>query len=272
MVGKQRRYGYSLKFESLSKQPPMCLILFAWKTHPDYRLIIAANRDEFHSRPTQSAHTWTGYQPTLIAGKDLQAGGTWLGVNQAGRFAAVTNFREVPSVDSTLSRGQLVTDYFSTDTSAIDYAEHLLNEGQRYAGFNLLLGDEQRLVHVSNRSNSITTIPSGVHGLSNALLNTPWPKVEVGKAQLNSSLSSIVNHKQLINLLNDQQVAVDELLPSTGINLDHERLLSSIKITSPQYGTRSSSSVFIRHDGQVSFLECRYGVQGELTDETLLSF
>lgn len=241
----------------------MCLILFAWKAHPDYTLVVAANRDEFHNRPTEPAHIWPDIQPTLIAGRDLQAGGTWMGITDNGRFAAVTNYREVPSADSELSRGELVTDYLNGDQSAQDYAQLLHSKGQRYAGFNLLIGDDSQLLHISNRSQSITDIKPGIHGLSNATLNTPWPKVQIGKSRLQQLLLSPPNHADLQALLSNQQTAADNELPSTGINLEMERMLSASKIISPSYGTRSSTSLLLGNNRHIDFYEQSYDTQGK---------
>lgn len=243
----------------------MCLILLAWKSHPDYPLIVAANRDEFHARATQPAHIWPDIEPELIAGKDLQAGGTWMGVTQSGRFAAVTNYREVPLVDSELSRGQLVTDYLFGKQSAQNYAEQLAS--QRYAGFNLLVGDNDQLLHISNRSDTITAIQPGIHGLSNATLDTPWPKVQIGKSQLQQLLSDQFGHADLQKLLGDDRTAEDGELPKTGVSLEVERMLSARKIISPNYGTRASTTLLVGNNGHIDFCEQSYSPHGEPTDK-----
>ncbi len=241
----------------------MCLILFAWKAHPDYPLIVAANRDEFHNRPTESAHIWPDIQPDLIAGRDLQAGGTWMGITGNGRFAAVTNYREVPPAESELSRGELVIDYLNGHQSAQHYAQLLHSKSRRYAGFNLLIGDHSQLLHISNRSQSITDIKPGIHGLSNATLNTPWPKVQTGKSYLQQLLSGQFGHADLQMLLGNEQTAADDQLPATGINLEMERMLSASKIVSPSYGTRSSTSLLLSRNGHIDFYEQSYDPQGK---------
>jgi len=247
----------------------MCLLLFAWQAHPDYPLIIAANRDEFHARPTHPAHIWPGTHPALIAGKDLQANGTWLGITANGRFAAVTNYREVPAVASRFSRGQLVTRFLSGNENIQTYAEHIHANGNDYAGFNLLLADlstaqPNQLYYVSNRHPSVTAIKPGIHGLSNASLNTPWPKVTTGKTQLQQVLKQQPNHQQLRQLLSDEQIADDQLLPTTGVSTTLERVLSARKIVTADYGTRCSTTLLVKHNGHIDFHEQSYAADGQI--------
>ncbi len=249
----------------------MCLILLAWQAHIDFPLIVAANRDELHARPTAAAHIWPDTDPLLLAGKDLQAGGSWMGITRNARFAAVTNYRENPAVRSELSRGQLITDFLTGRQSARQYAQRIHADGERYAGFNLLVGDIHQLLHVSNRSDSVTAIKPGVHGLSNATLNTPWPKVKTGKSQLRQILDGPPDHQQLQNLLSNQQIADDELLPSTGVSIEVERLLSARKIVMPDYGTRSSTTVLLSADGQIDFHEQRYAADGRPDGDSLIT-
>ncbi len=248
----------------------MCLILFAWQTHPDYPLVIAANRDEFHARPTQPAHHWPDTDPIIIAGRDLQAGGTWMGMTANGRFAAVTNYREIPAAESELSRGELVTGFLQRDIDPADYARRIQSEASRYAGFNLLVGDRQAVWHISNRADEIACIGSGVHGLSNATLNTAWPKVTDGKSQLQQVLSGSPDHQQLQSILADEQTAQDDALPNTGVKRELERVLSARKIVTPSYGTRSSTTVLVSRIGRVDFYEQRYNAQGQPDGHTQL--
>lgn len=248
----------------------MCLILLAWQAHPDYPLIVAANRDEFHARPTQAAHIWPDTDPAVMAGKDLQAGGTWMGITANRRFAAVTNYREVPATESELSRGQLITDYLLGNEPARAYAEQIHAEGQRYAGFNLLIGDRQTLLHVSNRSDGVTPIEPGIHGLSNAVLNTPWPKVSTGKAQLAQAVAGQPDHAGLQAILADERTADDQDLPATGVAPELERVLSARKIITPNYGTRSATSLLVDSNGRIDFFEQSFDATGNSTGQRLL--
>lgn len=234
----------------------MCLVLIAYDVHPRYRLILAANRDEFYDRPTAAAACWED-APHLIAGRDLVHGGTWLGISRAGRFAALTNYREphVASKDAP-SRGKLVSDFLSSETTAEEYLERLRGEGLAYHGYNLLLGDLDGLYCYSNKSDRAIRLTPGVHGLSNHLLDTPWPKVVRGR----ESLARVVTSgdfaaEDLFAILADRTQVPDEQLPDTGIGLEKERLLSSIFITTPRYGTRSSTVLLIDSARQATFVE-----------------
>lgn len=218
----------------------MCLIALAWRVHPDFPLIVAANRDEFYHRPAAPAQFWEE-SPHVLAGRDLQAGGTWLGVTRTGRFAALTNYREPGAPAGALSRGLLVSGFLEGQMSAADYADQVAQAGQQYSGFNLLLGDAQGLLAVSNRGLAPTPLPPGVHGLSNHLLNTPWPKVEKVKRGLAALLQQPLSDEALLALMRDDQPAADADLPHTGVGLEMERLLSPLFIRSPRYGTRVST-------------------------------
>lgn len=244
----------------------MCLILFAWKAHRDYPLLVAANRDEFYQRPTRQSHVWTDTDPEVLAGKDLQAGGTWMGVTGAGRFAAVTNYREVPATDSEYSRGELVMEYLQSRLSATEYAQKKQHAFDAYAGFNLLIGDNKTLIHLSNRHNSPTIITPGVHGLSNASLNSDWPKTSRGRAQLKQLAQQSIAHDELQSLLTDTRVAEDHELPETGVPLSVERALSATKIELPEYGTRSSTSLLMTADGHIDWLETVHATGGKEGD------
>jgi uncharacterized protein with NRDE domain len=169
----------------------MCLILFAWQTHPRYPLVVAANRDEFHDRPTAPAGFWEG-SPDILAGRDIQAGGTWLGVSRSGRFAAISNYRESLYEASPLeySRGHLVRDFLLNESTPASHAKQVQAGGENYRGFNLLLGDSSTLYYVSNRNHGPVCVDAGHHGLSNHLLDTDWPKVHSGRARLESLLDN----------------------------------------------------------------------------------
>ena len=225
----------------------MCLIIFAWKVIPGMPLIAAANRDEFYQRPASAAGWWED-RPDVYAGRDLQAGGTWLGVTRDGRFAALTNVR-APSekrLDAP-TRGKLVSDYLSGAFTPEQYVEHIRPGAAEYNGFNLIVGDRENLLWYSNKGDDDPRngkpLGYGVYGLSNALLDTPWPKVTRAKAQFASLLCQGAPEETFFELLSDSTRANDCRLPSTGVSLEWERTLSSIFICSPDYGTRASTVV-----------------------------
>ncbi len=233
----------------------MCLILFAYKMEQGYPLVLAANRDEFYSRPTRPAEFWPEHSD-LLAGRDLQANGTWLGVTRAGRFAAVTNFRDGSSQQlNSISRGKLTLDFLTSTDSPQTFARSLLAQSQQYAGFSLLVGDLDNLVYLSNRADMpCLTLSPGLYGLSNHLINSPWPKVEKGKKLLARQLRS-PNHRQLQQLLQDEWRPDDKRLPNTHIDIELERMLSPIFIRSEHYGTRACTSLIYSDDGHISFSE-----------------
>jgi uncharacterized protein with NRDE domain len=227
----------------------MCLILFAFRVHPLYPLIVAANRDEFLQRPTAAAHFWDD-RDGILAGRDLAAGGTWLGVTRKGRFAAVTNYRDLRRnrpIDL-LSRGSLVLSALQgeLDLSAVD----------RYDGFNLLFGSASRLQYSNNVDGSLSDVPPGVHGLSNHLLDTPWPKVVKATSAFEEAIATEQPEPEtLFNVLMDRSVAPDDQLPDTGIGIERERALSPAFISTTGYGTRSSTVVLFGGDGRIRFEE-----------------
>ena len=236
----------------------MCLILFAYETHPLYRLILVANRDEFFERPTTPLDQWRDH-PQVFAGRDLKDMGTWMGINRRGSLAAITNYRDPACVlPRAPSRGHLVADFLSGSDSALPYLTRIKTRAKFYNGFNLLAGDSRGLFYFSNRDQSgVRRLGPGYFALSNHLLNTPWPKVESGLRQLTAVLEekNQVQTEKLFDLLKDQTAADDEHLPSTGICLEWERILSPIFIHSPSYGTRSSSLLLVDYYGKMSFYE-----------------
>jgi uncharacterized protein with NRDE domain len=238
----------------------MCLILFSYKEHPHYQLIVAANRDEFYERPTAPATFWED-STKVLGGRDLKMMGTWMGVTRTGRFAAITNYRE-PSVEvqGAKSRGELVSKFLEGHDSPMDYLKKVREEGEFYNGFNLLVGDKLSLLYLSNRDGQTIEVTSGVHGLSNHLLDTPWPKVHKGKMAFEKILkaSSKVNPNNLLDLLADSEQAQDEELPSTGLSLELERVLSPLYINHVGYGTRSSTVLLIDYNNHVTFVERFY--------------
>jgi uncharacterized protein with NRDE domain len=225
----------------------MCLIVFAWQVVPGMPLLAAGNRDEFYARPSAPAGWWDDH-PEVYAGRDLQGGGTWIGITRSGRFAAITNIR-APSEkrDDAPTRGQLVSDFLTSDASPQDYVDSIADGAQRYNGFNLLVGDRTTLVWYSNRGENDPRngkpLAPGVYGLSNALLDAPWPKVVRTKAQFASLLCQGAPEDAYFEMLTDTTRASDCRLPQTGVPLELERLLSAVCIESPEYGTRASTVV-----------------------------
>ncbi len=238
----------------------MCLILLAIQSHPRYKLIIAANRDEFYDRPTAPAAFWDD-APYLLAGRDLRAGGTWLGITMQGRIAAITNYRDTASLkDQAPSRGQLVTGFLTGKETPERYLDMLDQKSQEYNGFNLIIGDKESLYWYSNRGEGRRLLDNGIYGVSNRLLDTPWPKVTRGKEILQRALSGIDNAEpeMMLHMLEDRSIPGDESLPDTGVGLEWERILSPIFITSPGYGTRSSTLIFVDLNDRVTFIERTY--------------
>ena len=238
----------------------MCLISFAYKCHPGYRLVLAANRDEFLDRPTASL----GFHfpgETILAGRDLRSGGTWLGLAGDGRLAAITNYRDPSRVNGTApSRGEIILEYLRSGLQAEAFLKEFTVRSERFNGFNLLLADNEHLVHYSNISHTRTILNPGIYGLSNQLLDTPWPKVIRAKQLLCDLLAQngTIDREPFFHLLTDRTRPDDTQLPNTGIGLEWERLLSPIFIHSPTYGTRSSSLLTITDNGQADFHERSY--------------
>jgi uncharacterized protein with NRDE domain len=243
----------------------MCLILLAVQKHPNYKLILAANRDEYYERPSEPPHFWED-APHLLAGRDLVAAGTWLGITRKGRIAAVTNYRDPANIKPDApSRGKLVSDFLLSDLDSLSYADLIRREKDRYNGFNLILGNRDRITWYSNRSDKVTPLLPGVYGLSNHLLDTPWPKVERAKSFFEESIGTggQVSAESLFLLLKDHAVAPDDKLPSTGVPLEWERILSPIFITSPTYGTRSSTVILVDKEDHVTFLDRTFNGHSE---------
>jgi len=235
----------------------MCLLLMAIGAHPRYKAIYAANRDEFYDRPTAQAAFWDE-APQVLAGRDLKAGGTWMGVTRSGRIAAVTNYRDpLTHRAEALSRGQLVIGYLKGKETPLSYIERLAERWHQYNGFNLVLGDGEALFWCSNRAEKVRRLGTGIYGLSNRLLDTPWPKIVRGKAGLKDLIGeeNELSPEGIFALLSDRQEGEDAALPDTGVGLQLERVLSPIFITSPGYGTRSSTILLVDHGNRVIFLE-----------------
>jgi uncharacterized protein with NRDE domain len=234
----------------------MCLILIAYRVHPRYPLVLAANRDEFYQRPTAGAAFWPD-APYLLAGRDLVHDGTWLGITRSGRLAALTNYRDPHAViRNAPSRGGLVSGFLQSGISSEGYLERLRADAPAYNGYNLLFGDQDALYCYSNKNGEAVKLAPGISGLSNHLLDTPWPKVVRGKESLAEVLrNDEFSREELFTILADRSQAVDEALPDTGVGLARERMLSSVFVTSERYGTRSSTVLLVDANGKVSFTE-----------------
>lgn len=247
----------------------MCLILFAYQSHPKYKLIVAANRDEEYERPTAPVHYWEDY-PQILAGRDLKQMGTWMGTSKEGRFAALTNYRSLSEMNAVgkRSRGELVGDFLKNQMLPEEYLQMVAENRNLYPGFNLLAGDKDELYYYSNMENEVKRLKPGIYGVSNHLLNTEWPKVKKGKEGLEEivSLSTSEIEESLLNLLQNADPAPDEQLPDTGVPLDLERLLSSMFIKSEGYGTRSST-VLLMSDESIVLKERVFSREGKKDQE-----
>ena len=235
----------------------MCLILLSYKIHPDYRLILAANRDEFYNRPTAPLDYWADH-PDVLAGRDLKGNGTWLGVTRSGHIAAITNYREPAAhMQNAPSRGLLIRDFLTGNASPERYLRAVSKMSQVYNGFNLIAGDPSGLYYYSNRAARTQQLRPGIYGISNHLLDTSWPKLKKGKMRLQGQLNGTekIDPKKIFEMLSDNSLPPDDELPDTGVGLEWERILSPLFISSPDYGTRSSSVVLLDKSGRVTIRE-----------------
>jgi len=252
----------------------MCLILFGWQQHPRYRLVVVANRDEFYERPTASAGFWP-HAPKILAGRDLGQGGTWLGVTTTGRFAALTNYRDGNVRDpAKLSRGWLVQEFLLGSKSPIEHLREVEARAEAYNGFGLVVGDGERLCFFSNRTSGMRDLAPGLYGLSNHMLDTPWPKVVRGKSILTQMLQSgdPLDADAALDLLADTTIAEDDLLPDTGVGMQRERMLSPIFVRGDVYGTRSSTVLTIDRKGEITLVERSFDKTGRITGTTTHRF
>jgi uncharacterized protein with NRDE domain len=238
----------------------MCLIVFAWRPGHSHPLLLAANRDEFYARPSLPLAEWTD-APGVFAGRDLEAGGTWLGIGPQRRFAALTNIRAPGQPAGLRSRGELPAAFLRGELTPQAYLQDLGERLEAYAGFNLLVGDDRQLWHLNSRSGQATALSGGLYGLSNAGLDTPWPKVQRAKRALQQCLDD-PQPGRLIELLSDNSLPMDSALPDTGVGLAIERLLASVFINSQSYGTRASSALTVNADGSWQLIERSYGPYG----------
>lgn len=249
----------------------MCLVVVAFNVQPDCPLVVAANRDEFHARPTQNAAWWPD-QPDIVAGRDLQAGGTWLGLHRAGRFATITNFRDANTSRAQLrSRGHLVTEFLLSEQSPLDYLRSISPDD--YAGFNLLVADKNRLAYLSNRGGGARELPPGLYGLSNATLDTPWEKVERSKSRLGEILANgDANDTHLLRLLDDREKGPVSEVKSDRLPFATAHAITAPFIVTPEYGTRCSSIVRVDSEGRWQLLERRFNAAGKKVGEAQYSF
>jgi len=253
----------------------MCLLVFAWKFHPQYRLVVAANRDEFHERPSAPLGWWSD-DPRILAGRDLKSGGTWMGAARSGRFGIVTNFRDLerpPSPDAP-SRGELVTRFLVGATSPKEYLDDLRGRAPRYAGFNLLVGGPRALYYFTNRDDhEPRPLEPGVFGLSNHWLDSPWPKLLRTRAALTELISwDRIEPEALFGLLADRRPAESEEQPDTGLPSDWERALSAPFVVHERYGTRCSTLLLVERSGHTTMHERRFDATGSQTGATRLEF
>jgi uncharacterized protein with NRDE domain len=252
----------------------MCLAVIALDSHPRYRIVVAANRDEFHARPTQAAHWWPNSTPPLLAGRDLQQGGTWLGVTPSGRFAFVTNVREPARHDPNApTRGTLVPALLRDARAVTTAMASVVANAQHMNGFNLVAVDESGGAFASNRVHGVRALGPGLYGVSNAGLDTPWPKLVSAKAGVAAWLAA--GHEAIDGLwpvLADTTQASDDALPHTGVTRERERLLSAPFIVSDAYGTRSSTIVTLDRDGHARFVERSYDAAGAPVGEAAFGF
>jgi len=252
----------------------MCLILIALDSHPEFALIVAANRDEFYDRPSAVAEFWDD-APWVLGGRDRKAGGTWLGVDRRGRFAAVTNYRQGQrEAAAARSRGRLVSEFLTGRIDPRTHIDRVQRDAALYNGFNLVAGHARELWYFSNREGRPLALGPGVYGLSNHLLDTAWPKVTSSKNALSALLTPEAGEliPNLFALLSDRRQAADHLLPRTGVSDDWERLLSSAFIASSDYGTRSSTVVLAGRDGRVVFVERNFGSGGVPAEQVRYEF
>jgi uncharacterized protein with NRDE domain len=249
----------------------MCLIALSVDQHPDYPLILAANRDEFHARPTKEAHWWPD-KPDIVGGRDLQAGGTWLALHRSGRFATVTNFRDaVPTSPKLLSRGHLVTGFLESRLGPSDYLQTIRESA--YAGFNLIVGTMNEVAYLSNREEGTRTLGAGTYGLSNALLDGPWHKVRRSKEELASMVASgSVNETGLMRLMNDRDKAPVAEVETAHLDFETTHAITAPFIVMPDYGTRCTSVVLADNHGRWRFAERRFDPTGRQTGESKFSF
>ncbi len=240
----------------------MCLITLAYRAHDSFPLVVAANRDESYTRPTRGLHFWEDH-PGLLAGRDLEAGGTWMGITRGGRFAAITNYRDTtPAPEPARSRGMLTLEFLAGDDAPADYLQAICEQGVRYAGFNLLVGDRDGIYYLSNIEGVVRSLTPGIHSISNGLLDSGWPKQRCAETRLAAALNGSVDHRALADTVSDRRPAADGELPDTGIGIELERALSPQFITMAEYGTRATTTLAVHRDGDVQVREQDFSAGG----------
>ena len=250
----------------------MCLIALAWRANADLPLVVAANRDEWRERPAEPAHWWPDH-PEILAGRDLQAGGTWMGITRRRRFAAVTNYRDPSDKRATArSRGGLVTEFLLGSAAPADFLATLSPRAHEYNGFNLIVGDAASLWYYGSREGTARAIEPGIHALSNHLLDEPWPKVVRARMAMKAALEASDPAPALFAMLSDGEGAPDESLPDTGVGIAWERRLAAPLITGVDYGTRASTVLTVSARSRVALEERTRGPGGEVTGVARQSF
>lgn len=240
----------------------MCLITFAWDVHPKYKLILVANRDEFYERPTAQADFWAT-DSNILGGQDLKAGGSWMTVSRHGNFAAVTNYRDLANLKpDARSRGEIPTGFMTDSGTPEEYMRKLHKHSDDYNGFNALLGNLNQMAHYSNYERKLNILNPGVFGLSNALLDTPWPKVERAKSKFRQVIKGDFDLDDLTAVLADTQTAEEDVLPDTGVTKEMEKALSAMCIRMENYGTCCTTAITVDRHGEVNFVEKSYPVGG----------
>ncbi len=237
----------------------MCLIFISINDHPKYKLIVAANRDEFYARNTAAVSVWLDH-PDVIGGRDLEAQGTWMAMTKGGKIGMVTNYRDLKNLKlNAPTRGLLVTDFLFNGYKAEPYLKDVDLKASQYNGFSLLVGSIDELYYYSNYQSRIIKLTQGFYGLSNHLLDTPWPKVKRGKEKMASVLTSHdFGSSALFEVLRDEKIAPDNQLPNTGLDIERERAVSAMFIKSPNYGSRCSTVVLVDKENNVSYSERVY--------------
>ncbi len=250
----------------------MCLIVFALNVHPEYKLILGANRDEFYNRPASPAKFWDDHK-NLLAGKDLKDGGTWLGVTKQGRFAAITNYRDLRNIKlNTPSRGNIVKSFLIKDDDIENFSKEIISTKGHYNGYNLIYGCADYLFYFSNYNNSLQKIDKGIHALSNHLLNTPWFKVVKSKNQFERVIQNNFAAEDIFKILSDTILSPDNELPETGLDKEREKIISSIFIKTKEYGTRCSTVITIDNNNFVNFTERTFNNNSKNYSEASFNF
>lgn len=249
----------------------MCLLIFSYKQSPDYKLILAANRDEFYRRSAEPAHYWSE-NSNIFAGRDIQGGGTWLGVNKQGAIAALTNYRDIRSIKANApTRGKLVSDYLTGKYTGVSFTEFLNKSGKNYNGFNLIFGSTESLNYFNNVNNRPEVLAPGIYNLSNHLLNSPWPKSRKINKMFGEVIAGQFTPGDLFQILTDNE-AFQEDLPDTGLSPEIERAISSIFIVTPEYGTRCSTVILIDQDDNLFFEERSFDNEGNQSGTVKVEF